>query len=38
VPPPAELRIFLERPVEEWLPAVLACLTMQGHKLGVHRP
>ena len=38
MPPPAELGVFLERPVKVWIPAVLACLTLQGHQLRVHGP
>ncbi len=38
VPSPAELGVLLERPVEVWIPAVLATLTLQGHQLGVHGP
>ncbi len=36
MPPPAELGVFLERPVKVRIPAVLACLSLQGHQLGVH--
>ncbi len=38
VPPPAELGVFLERPVKVRIPAVLACLALQGHQLSVHGP
>ncbi len=38
VPPPAELRVLLERPVEVRVPAILARLTLQSHHLGMHGP
>ncbi len=38
VPPPAELGVLLERPIEVGVSAVLACLTLHGHELSMHGP
>jgi hypothetical protein len=38
VPPPVEFGVLLKRPIEVWVPAILACLTLQGHELGMHGP
>ncbi len=33
VPPPAELGVLLERPIEVWVSAILACLTLSPSRM-----